>query len=73
MKKLVGLVIVLLSIAFFTLLILRIWGVSVVSWQNIVRSGATFVLLGALIVILIIIYFLFFKKSAKQDYRQAGK
>ena len=68
MKKLIGGTIVLLCLAFFVLLILRVWGVSIVSWQNIVRSGATFVLLGALIVILIIIYYLFFKKSTKQHF-----
>lgn len=67
MKKIIGALLLLSCLAFFTLLILRIWGVSIISWPTMLRSGITFVLIGALIVFLSLIYFLFLKGSNRKQ------
>lgn len=63
MKKLIGILIVLLSLSLIGILILRIWGIYIVSIDEIVKSGYTLLLLGALIVVLIIAYGAFFKNN----------
>lgn len=63
MKKIIGVIIVLLVIAFLGILGLRIWGIEIVSLQTIVKSSATLLVLGIVIVLLIISYGFFFAKT----------
>lgn len=72
MKKFIGALIVLLSIALIGILILRIWGIYIVSIDQIVKSGYTLLLLGALIVVLIIVYGAFFKNQSKGYNKSVG-
>lgn len=72
MKKLIGTLIILLSIALIGILILRIWGIYIVSIDEIVKSGYTLLLLGALILILIIAYGALFKNNSKGYNKQVG-
>ena len=72
MKKLIGALIVVLSFSFIGILILRIWGITVLSIDAIVNSGYTLLLLGLLIVILIITYGVFFKNNSKGYNKSIG-
>ena len=72
MKKLIGALIVLLGLSLIGILILRIWGIYIVSIDEIVKSGYTLLLLGALIVVLIIAYGAFFKNNSKVYNKQVG-
>lgn len=72
MKKLIGTLIVLLSLSFIGILILRIWGIYIVSIDEIVKSGYTLLLLGALIVVLIVAYGAFFKNNSKGYDKEVG-
>jgi membrane-anchored glycerophosphoryl diester phosphodiesterase (GDPDase) len=72
MKKLIGTLIVLLSLSFIGILILRIWGIYIVSIDEIVKSGYTLLLLGALIVVLIVAYGAFFKNNSKGYNKEVG-
>lgn len=65
MKKIIGLLIVLCSVALIGILILRIWDIHIVSTGDLLRSGATLALLAILTVILLIAYGLFFRNSKK--------
>ena len=56
MKKLIGIILVLLSIALISIVILRIWDIEIVSLNTIIKSSATLVVLGVAIVVLIILY-----------------
>lgn len=67
MKKLVGIFIVFLSLAFVAILILRIWGVNIVSLDEIIKSTATLLSIGVLIVVLIIVYGAFLKTDKGYD------
>ena len=60
MKQLVGALMLLLSAALVGLLVLRIWGVAVVSQYALLRSGATLLVLGLGLVGLIVVWFGFF-------------
>jgi len=72
MKKLIGTFVILLSMAFIGILILRIWGIYIVSINEIVKSGYTLLLLGSLIVILIVAYGTFFKNNSKGYNKEIG-
>jgi hypothetical protein len=72
MKKLIGTTIILLSLVFIGILVLRIWDINIVSIDQIVKSGYTLLLLGALIIILIIAYGSFFKNNARGYNKQVG-
>ena len=72
MKKLIGILIVLLSLSLIGILILRIWGIYIVSIDEIVKSGYTLLLLGALIVVLIVAYGAFFKNNSKGYDKEVG-
>jgi len=72
MKKIVGILILLLSIAFIGIIILRVWGITIVSLDNILRSGYTLLLLGALVVILIIVYGAFLKNDGGNYNKRVG-
>lgn len=69
MKKITGIVIMLLSTVFIGVIILRIWNIDIVSFDNMIRSTATLILLGLAIVILSIVYSTFLRNS-KQAYNQ---
>lgn len=63
MKKLVGFLIALFSLAFIVLLILRIWNVVIFGWADVLRSGVTLLLIAVAIIILVIVRVLFFRKD----------
>lgn len=63
MKKLVGFLIALFSLAFIALLILRIWNIVIFGWADVLRSGVTLLLIAVAIIILIIVRFVFFRKE----------
>ncbi|WP_019946819.1 hypothetical protein [Hymenobacter aerophilus] len=64
MKKLVGFAIILVGLALAGLLVLRIWGISLVSHDTLLRSGATLVVLAVGWAVLIICWFAFFRNPA---------
>ncbi|MGZ3872529.1 MAG: hypothetical protein ACXVJD_06405 [Mucilaginibacter sp.] len=68
MKRIVGVIILLLSLAFIAIVILRIWAIRIISLQDIIRSSATLVSIGVAIVMLVIVYggFLKGKESGYQ-------
>lgn len=72
MKKVIGALIVLLSISLIGILILRIWGIYIVSIDEIVKSGYTLLLLGSLLIVLIISYGAFFKNNSKGYNKKVG-
>lgn len=72
MKKIIGMLIVLLSVAFIGILILKVWGIYIVSLDSILKSGYTLLLLGALITILIIVYGAFLKNNSKGYRKEIG-
>lgn len=65
MKKVIGALIVLLSISFIGVLMLRVWDIYLISVDKIINRGYTIGLLSALIVILIIAYGAFFSSNGK--------
>jgi len=72
MKKVIGALIVLLSISLIGILILRIWEFYIVSIDEIVKSGYTLLLLGGLLVVLVISYGAFFKNNSKGYNKKVG-
>jgi len=56
MKRVIGIIILLLSFLLIGILGLRIWDIEVVSFDIIFKSTATLILLGIAIVVLIIVY-----------------
>ena len=72
MKKIIGTLIILLSLSFIGIVILKIWGISIVSINELLMSVYTLLLLGALIVILILVYGLFFRNNSKNYIKHVG-
>jgi hypothetical protein len=72
MKKFIGALIILLSLAFVTILILRTWGINIVSLHDMLRSGITLLLLGGLIIVLIIVYAAFYRNDSAAYNKKAG-
>lgn len=72
MKKIIGLLLLLCSIALTVVVILRIWGIHTISFGNVLRSGATLALLAMLTVVLLIIYGLFIRNHKKGYSGQKG-
>ncbi len=72
MKKIIGFIILLLSLAFIGIIILRVWGITIVSVDNVLRSGYTLLLLGVLIVVLILIYGAFLKSDGSKYDKNIG-
>lgn len=64
MKKLLGFSISLLGLALAALLVLRIWGIAVVSGATVLRSGATLAVIAATLLALVVVRFTFFKNPA---------
>jgi len=64
MKKLLGFSISLLGLALAALLVLRIWGIAVVSRATVLRSGATLAVIAATLLALVVVRFTFFKNPA---------
>jgi hypothetical protein len=65
MKKISGVLLIIFAIALFVAIICLVWGIKLISWQDLVRSGVTVLLLIVLVIIVIVLYFLFFKKWDK--------
>ena len=63
MKKIVGFLIALFSLAFIVLLILRIWNIVIFGWADVLRSGVTLLLIAVAIIILVVVRFAFFRKE----------
>ena len=72
MKKIIGVFILLLVIAFLGILGLRIWNIEVVSLQTVIKSSATLLILGIAIVVLIISYGFYFKDNAEGYDKSVG-
>ncbi len=72
MKKTTGFLIVLLGIAFATVVLFRIWGVAIISPGNLLRSATTLAVLGALLLFLLICYGFFFRNSSKRYNGKVG-
>ena len=65
MKKIIGALIVLVSIALAAVVILRIWGIEIISLGNLVRSASTLAVLGGLLIFLLICRGFFFRSNSK--------
>jgi hypothetical protein len=65
MKKFFGVLLILFTIALFAVVICHIWGITLISWQDIFRSSLTLVLLIVLVIAITALYFLFLKKWKK--------
>jgi len=72
MKRIIGALLILLSIALIAILILRIWDIEIVSLSDIVKSSATLLLLGIAIVILIIVYGALLRNNKRGYDRNTG-
>jgi uncharacterized membrane protein len=72
MKKSIGLIALLLSLAFINIIILRIWNIQIMSIDSIVRSSATLLVLGITIVLLMILYGAFFRNNEQNYNRKTG-
>lgn len=72
MKKIIGIIIVLLAVSFIGVLTLRLWGIYLVSLDTIINSSITLVVLGVLIIILIITYGGLFKNNSKGYNKESG-
>ena len=72
MKKLIGALIILFSLAFAGLLILRVWGIKIVSLPDLLRSGITLLLVAVIAVVLIIVYGAFFRNDAADYNKNSG-
>ena len=72
LKRIIGLVAILFIIAFLVILILRIWGIEIISIQNLIKSNLTLVALGVGIVILTILYGGFFRSTDDQFDKSVG-
>jgi membrane-anchored glycerophosphoryl diester phosphodiesterase (GDPDase) len=65
MKKISGVLLIIFAIALFAVIIFRVWGINLISWQDILRSSVTVLLLVVLVIVVIIVYFLFLKNQDK--------
>ncbi|MEO6820011.1 MAG: hypothetical protein ABI266_08815 [Ginsengibacter sp.] len=65
MKKIIGALIVILSIAFIAIVILRIWGVVIVSLAFLLKGAVSLILIGGLLLFLVVIYAFFFSRPDK--------
>jgi len=72
MKRIVGIVLLLLSIALIGILILRIWNIEVVSLTAVLKSTTTLVLLGIAIIVFIIIYGALLRNDRRGYDRKSG-
>jgi len=72
MKTLIGLLAVLISLAFIGVLVLRIWDIQVVSLQTVIKSSITLVILGITAVLLLLIYGGFFSNNDSGYNKDSG-
>ena len=72
MKRIVGIILLLLSIALIGILILRIWNIEVVSLTAVLKSATTLVLLGIAIIVFIIIYGALLRNERRGYDRKSG-
>lgn len=73
MKKLIGFLIILVGLVLVGLLVLRIWGITVVSQDTLLRSGATLAVVAVGWVVLIICWFAFFRDPAAGYDQSVGR
>ena len=69
MKKIIGIAIVLLSMVFLGIIILRIWNIEIISLENLIKSSTTLVLIGIANFLLLIVYG-FLLKNNNHDYNK---
>lgn len=72
MKRIVGIILLLLSIVMIGILILRIWDVGVVSLNTIIKSSETLFVLGIAIIVFIIIYGALLRNDRRGYDRKSG-
>ncbi|TDG37306.1 hypothetical protein EZJ43_04095 [Pedobacter changchengzhani] len=72
MKKLLGILIILLLLAGATLLVLHIWGITLLNRADLFRSIYTLLIVGVSLTVLIIAYFFFFNNEEK-GYDMSGE
>jgi uncharacterized RDD family membrane protein YckC len=72
MKRVIGIIILLLSFLLIGILGLRIWDIEVVSLDIIFKSTATLILLGIAIVVLIIVYGALLRGKSSVYNKQSG-
>lgn len=73
MKKIIGITMLLLCIAFTGILLLGIWNIHIISLEELTRSSATLIILGIFIVVLIVLYGAFFRKQESGYHKAKGK
>ena len=69
MKKIIWVAIILLSVALIGVIILRIWNIEIISFENLLKSSVTLLLLGVANLLLIIVYS-FVLKNNNQYYNK---
>jgi len=72
MKRIVGIILMLLSIALIGILVLRIWDIQVVSLNTVLKSSATLALLSVGIIVIIIIYGALLRNERRGYDRKSG-
>ena len=72
MKRIVGIILLLLSIALTGIFVLRIWDIEIVNLNTVIKSTATLVLLGIAIIFLIIIYGALLRNDRRSFDRKSG-
>ena len=72
MKRIVGIILLLLSFALIGILVLRIWNIEIVSLNTVLKSSATLALLGVAIIVLIIIYGALLRNGRRGYDRKSG-
>ena len=72
MKRIVGIILLLLSIALIVILVLRIWDIEIVSLNTVLKSSATLALLGVAIIVFIIIYGALLRNDRRGYDRKSG-
>ena len=73
MKKIIGIVITLLSLALIGISILRIWNIEIISLKYMVKSSVTLLFIGLAILILIILYGALLKNNSQVYNKNKGK
>jgi hypothetical protein len=64
--RLFGLLVLIIGLAFATMLILELWGIDVISWLNLGRSVVTLIILGGVAIFSFIIYGMFFWNGQRE-------
>lgn len=73
MKKFIGIIAVLLGIVCAVLLILRIWDIKIVEPIDVMRSGASLLILAIACLFLCVVYYTFFKEDKSYDMKKGNR